>query len=386
MASIAVSGQLLRNPSPANLMAGLHYLLGLKLLGHDVLYVEERGWLDRCREPDPARPTGIPGAALRMMRDLLMRLSVDVPVVWVDAERGLVEGLLWSQVRERLGKADLMLEIGEPCTLEERSLAARRAFVDVDPLISDLSGFAYHGYDVHFTYGVNAGRRPGVADAPSAAAIDWLPTVPPVVPRLWHTPLPGFNASLRACVTVSPPGRVEHGAVWLDAGGGDCTALRDLPSYVDARLEVALPAGADCLREGFREAGWTARPPGEAESSLGAYYAFLTGAHAELGTAREPYVRARNGWLGDRTVCSLAAGRPAIVPDTGIGDWLRSAGAGLLTFGDLEEAADAVALVTWERDRHVRAAQRLANEVFHFSAVLTHLLERSLPRRVDAVA
>jgi hypothetical protein len=385
VASIAVSGQLLRNPSPANVMANLHYVLGLKLLGHEVLYVEERGWLDRCREPGSERRSGVPGAALSMVRELLSRMRVDVPVVWVDAERGLVEGLLWSQLRERLRKTDLMLEVGEPCALEERAFATRRAFVDVDPVVTELSGFAGHGYDAHFTYGVNPGCRASLPAAPSGA-VEWLPTLPPVVPRLWRAPRPCPGAPLRARLTAAPPGTVEHGAVWLDCEGGDFAKLRELPAHVQAGLELALPEGADTIREDLRAAGWKVRALEQVESSLAAYHGFLTGARAELGTARGPSVLAQDGWVGDRTACTLAAGRPAIVPDTGIARWLAGSRAGLLTYEDAGGAADAIALVTRDPERHQRAAFRLATEVFHFGAVLTHLLERALPRRVDAVA
>ena len=51
MARIVVAGYSIRHPLAGNLIAILHHLLGLHLLGHEVFYVEESGWERSCYDP-----------------------------------------------------------------------------------------------------------------------------------------------------------------------------------------------------------------------------------------------------------------------------------------------------------------------------------------------
>ena len=85
MASIVVSGDVLRRPSGSNLATHLHYLIGLRKLGHQVTYLEERGLPAPGEGGEDAR---VPRAGLVLLGDLLRRCRVDVPVVWVDSDAG----------------------------------------------------------------------------------------------------------------------------------------------------------------------------------------------------------------------------------------------------------------------------------------------------------
>ena len=178
MASIVVSGDVLRRPSGSNLATHLHYLIGLRKLGHEVTYLEERGL------PVPlggAEDAAVPRAGLVLLGDLLRRCRVEIPVVWVDSDAGLVGGMVWPQLRRRLRTADLLLDIGGHCWMQERSLPKRRVMLDVEPHESAPLRAATRQPD-HDLYFSN--RR----DPDERLAAEWLPTIPPVVPRLWYGP------------------------------------------------------------------------------------------------------------------------------------------------------------------------------------------------------
>lgn len=174
MASIVVSGDVLRRPQGSNLATHLHYLIGLRKLGHEVAYLEDRG---APHEGERA----VPRAGLVLLGDLLRRCRVDIPVVWVDPDSGLVGGMVWPQLRRRLERADLLLDLGGHCWLEERSLPRRRVLVDVESRAAPACAGRQLDHDLRFSYR----REPSVQ--PDA---DWLPTIPPVVPRLWYGPPP----------------------------------------------------------------------------------------------------------------------------------------------------------------------------------------------------
>jgi hypothetical protein len=97
------------------------------------------------------------------------------------------------------------------------------------------------------------------------------------------------------------------------------------------------------------------------------------GSFGEFSAAKEMVTVTRSGWVSDRTVCYLAAGRPAIVQDTGIGKYLP-AGDGLLTFTDIDGAVEAIERVESDYSRHAAAAAAFAREFLDANVVLPHLL------------
>jgi hypothetical protein len=82
--------------------------------------------------------------------------------------------------------------------------------------------------------------------------------------------------------------------------------------------------------------------------------------------------RTRSGWFSDRSVCYLAAGKPVVTQDTGLGKYLPT-GLGLLAFQTVEEAAAALEEVNRDYARHCRAARRIAEEHFSSDHVLAQL-------------
>jgi hypothetical protein len=106
-----------------------------------------------------------------------------------------------------------------------------------------------------------------------------------------------------------------------------------------------------------------------------AFRAFVLASAAEIGVAKDLYVRTGSGWVSDRSACYLAAGRPVLHHDTGVRD--RFCGdAGLLLFAGPAEAAAAAGAVARDPVGHGEAARALARERFAAEVVLAGLLDR----------
>jgi hypothetical protein len=366
MASIVVTGDVLRRPRGANLATHLHYLIGLRKLGHQVIYLEDRGAGEPGESP-------VPRAGLMLLRDLLRRCRVDVPVVWVDPDAGLVGGMVWPQLRRRLGNADLLLDLGGHSWLEERSLPRRRVLIDVDTATGALAtAHRQLDHDLYFSYR----REPAaLGDA------DWLPTIPPVVPRLWYGPPSRAELPLRvwADAAGAPPGPGDGRACGLSP-----EQLLALPGRISARPWMALPAAHAQLGAELRRAGWMIREPDEADGSLSSHRGAMLGSQALL-SARAGADAAQGVWFTGPDACHLAAGRPVIAVDPDLDSWLPT-GAGLIAVSDLEGAAAAVERIQGDLPRHAAAARAIAERVFHFRVVLPSMLEQALPRRLQAAA
>jgi hypothetical protein len=107
------------------------------------------------------------------------------------------------------------------------------------------------------------------------------------------------------------------------------------------------------------------------------YRDFIAGSRAEFSVAKHGYVHMRGGWFSDRSVCYLASGRPTLVQDTGLGDWLPT-GEGVVTFHDPASAVAGIEHINADYDRHRRAARQIAEEYFATERVLPSLLETAM--------
>jgi glycosyltransferase involved in cell wall biosynthesis len=102
------------------------------------------------------------------------------------------------------------------------------------------------------------------------------------------------------------------------------------------------------------------------------YADFIRGSRGEFTVAKDIYARPNSGWFSDRSVCYLAAGKPVVTQDTGFGKYVP-AGAGLLAFDTVEEAAAALDEVNRDYANHCREARRLAEEYFAANRILAEL-------------
>ncbi len=364
MASIVVTGDVLRRPRGSNVAAHLHYLIGLRKLGHDVAYVEESG----LSADGEGR---VPREGLMLLEDLLRRCRVDIPVVWVDSDAGLVGGMVWPQLRRRLRTADLLLDIGGHCWLAERELPRRRALLDIDGRIERdplEAAVRQTDHDLYFT-----NRR----DPDEQLAAEWLPTIPPVVPRLWYGPPARAELPLKVLVGR---GSEQGGLGPSEGDGARVGQLLALPARLTPRPWTPLPDDGSELAQQLAAAGWSVRAEAAVDLSLSAYRGQLIGSQACLNLSVDRHV-----WFTSHDASFLAAGRPLIVGDGDFDCWLPT-GAGVMTFEDLDGAVDAVEHVARELPRHAAAARDVAERVFHFSVVLPNLLSQALPRHLHAVA
>ncbi|MGO9489115.1 MAG: hypothetical protein ACLQBB_08840 [Solirubrobacteraceae bacterium] len=369
MASIVVSGCVLRRPLGANLATHLHYLIGLRKLGHRVIYLEERAWQDARQAGEGREGSGVPRAGLVLLGDLLARCRVDIPVVWIDADAGLVGGMMWPQLHRRLSKADLLLDLGGHCWLEERALVGRRVLVDIDSEPIFATAGRQPDHDIYFSY-----RR----NLQTSAGADWLPTVPPVVPRLWYGPA----ARAGMPIQVLPGAKIGVGPV---EPGSRLADLLALPGRVPGPLWITLPERDAELGGRLARAGWTVRDSAGVEASLSAYRGRVIGAQAALSFLEAPAADAEGSWLSADSAYFLAAGRPVVVRETGAGSWLPT-GEGVLTFDDLDGAVEGLERIRNNLPKYSQAARETTERVLHYRVVLPRLLEQALPRRLAAVA
>ena len=248
----------------------------------------------------------------------------------------------------------------------------RRVFIDTDPVFTQL-GIAkgegwyvdfFRQFDHLFTFGANIGTA--ACDVPTGG-FTWHKTWQPVVTELWQSAAPPPPGD---AFTTVMTWKIES---FADVDGNkdrEFVKFIDLPSKTRQPFELAINGPQTLLRQ----YGWKTVDAMGVSRSLWDYRDFIQRSKAEFGVAKHGYVAHRSGWFSDRTECYLAAGRPAVVQDTGWSAHLPS-GTGLIPFSTPEEALDGLDRVAADWPLHSRRASAIASECFEASRVLRPFLD-----------
>jgi hypothetical protein len=146
-------------------------------------------------------------------------------------------------------------------------------------------------------------------------------------------------------------------------------------SFPSNQFQLAVNAGPGFPRERVEASGWQIVAPAVAVPDWQSYRDFIRASAGEVSIAKHAYVQGGSGWFSCRTACYLAAGRPALVQDTG---WSRviPAGQGVLRFSSAAEAVESMNCLVADYRAHARWAREVAAREFDSDIVLGSLLER----------
>ena len=124
--------------------------------------------------------------------------------------------------------------------------------------------------------------------------------------------------------------------------------------------------------------GWRIRHASEVSSTPEAYRAYIQRSRGELSCVKPSCIRLQNGWVSDRSLCYLASGKPVVMQDTGPSSYLPF-GDGILRFATSEQAAEALAAVNADYERHCHSAREIAEAYFDARQIAERILNVALP-------
>ena len=369
---IVFAGIIARYPFGGVTWCSLMYLLGLRALGHEVLYIEDTG--ECVYDPEQNAIALDPSYGTRYIHDALAPFDLADRWSFVNYDE-TYHGQSRSSVREYCSDADLFIDLsgGSWFWRDEYAAIPKRVFVDSDPVFTQLAIAKGEGWYVEFfrrfdhlfTFGANIDTP--ASDVPTSG-FAWHKTWQPVVTDLWRTNTPPRGNRFTTVMTWKTESFAD-----VD-GDKDREFLRfiDLPSRTSSRFELAVNGPCELLRRH----GWAPVDAMRVSRSPWDYRDFIQQSRAEFGIAKHAYVSQRSGWFSDRTECYLAAGRPAVVQDTGWSSHLPT-GTGLLAFSTEDEAIDALDRVERDYERHANRAAEIAKECFDAARILPVFLEQA---------
>jgi hypothetical protein len=369
---IVFAGIIARYPFGGVTWCSLMYLLGLRTLGHEVIYIEDTG--ECIYDPEQNTRSLDPGYGTRYIHDALAPFGFGDRWCFVNYD-GSHHGMTAEAVRAYCAEADLFINLsgGAWFWRDEYVRIPKRVFIDSDPVFTQLAiakGEAWYvdffrGFDHLFTFGANIGTP--ASDVPDGG-FTWHKTWQPVVTDLWRGEDPPAGAPFTTIMTW----KIES---FTDVDGNKD---REFVRFLDLsrRTRQSIQLAVNGPQAFLREHGWTTVDAMSVSRSLWDYRQFIQSSRGEFAVAKHAYVSRRSGWFSDRTECYLAAGRPAVVQDTGWSAHLPG-GIGLHAFATPEEALEALDRVDRDYAQEARRAAEIAREYFDASRVLPVMLEQA---------
>lgn len=358
----------------------LQYPLGLKALGHRVLWLEI---LPSTGNPEKDRYLVANFferlAAYGLDGDAAVVVTKDPPLRSLD--RAEFHATSRANILEVARDADLLwsfwYSLGDPLLSRFR----RRAFIDVDPghlqVCIAETVMAIGEHEAYLTVGVNVNEPD--CKIPTAG-LKWRPFLPFVYLPLWgFSSDPGSGAPFTS-ITQWTWETLKYNDQVVSVSKRDAyLKYLELPQLTRRPFELAVnigetdPAGDRRLLHAH---GWSLVDPHKIADTPDAYREYIRNSRAEFLCPKPIHVDWNTGWFSERSAAYLASGRPVLAGNTGFTRYLPT-GRGLFAFRNLEDASAAVAEVDGDYTRHSRAAREIAEAHFDSRACIEAMIAAS---------
>ena len=360
-----------------NFSVPLHWMLGLRRLKRDAIWLEILPWSANSREA-PAkienfrRQLRAHGLAQQYCLLHQKRQGDAHNLDEVDCI-GISRGELLARLAGPNALLNLSYSIHPPLLLKFE----RRIFCDLDPgEISywmtkiELGQSTHHEF---WTIGLNVN---GDDCKLPLQQIRWKTFYPLVDTKLIR---PAPRPRLSKFTTIGQ--WYWDGAVEVDGDFPDLSKKHAFEKYLDlprristATFELAMNLNADDPeRERLQRQGWTIVDPHRVARTPRRYRSYVAGALAEFTAIKGVDVVWRTGWLSDRAAAFLATGRPVITEDTGAAKYLPAEN-GFYFVRNLEEAETAVQAVLGDWPSQSKKARECGIDVFDAAKNLRRIL------------
>lgn len=381
---LVVLGMMGRCPFGGQTWLYLNWLRGFHRLGHEVWYVED----DTTWPYDPGTNTITedPAYATAYLHRTLSAIDLGDRWAYRPLYRGGEEcyGLPAAGLRALYRRCDALINLcGATMLNEEHALAARRIYVQTDPVTNELevaagklkTRTALAAHDTIVTYGENYGALDCGVPLPSDVA--YLKTRQPVDLDLWPV---AFDPRARSYTTIGNWKQSGSDVVWRGetyswSKHHEFLKFIDLPRRRPRQhFELAINIDDETDLARLRAHGWEVTSPLADSLDPWRYQAFFRRSRAEWTVAKDQNVRLRSGWFSERAACYLATGKPVVTQSTGFENVLPT-GTGLFAFRDMDGILGAIDTIESDYPAACRAARAVAEEYLETTRVCRKLID-----------
>ncbi len=376
---IAVLGYIVRGPLGGLAWHHLQYVLGLKKLGYDVLFIEDSEDYPACYNPKTNEMSIDASYGLRFIDESFKSLNLAELWSYFDAHTNQWFGN--QKATEFLANADILLNLSGINPLREWSMKVpKRVFLDTDPAfvqIRHLTDKNAHSlaamHNVFMTFGENFGAKDCLIPNDGFA---WQTTRQPIVLDVWKVLKGNKKANWTTIMQWDSYKKVEFGGLEFGMKSKSFNDFMDFPNKTTELFELAI-GSASAPRNLLQENGWKVTNPLIPTRTIHTCQEFIRNSKAEFSVAKDGYVKSKSGWFSERSAAYLASGRPVLTQETGFSKFIKP-GKGLFSFTKQAEALEAMKIINSDYDFHCREARLTAEKYFAYNTILSDLLEKSL--------
>ena len=388
---IIVGGLIGLYPSGGATWDYIQYPLGLKLLGHDVYYIEDtRQYPVFQKEKDAWNDAT---ACINNLKNIMEDFGFKDHWAYKDIASGKSFGMTEEKILLLCSTADVFINISCSTFMREEYLKIpKRILIDSDPMFTQMQyGIELSGHDSAkkwttkimlenhnflFSFGENIG-------SPDCKIplfdFKWNTSRQPVCLDYWNNNQLVKNGSFTSIMNWSGRKKLIYNNEKWGQKDSEFNKIKDIPLKVTGRnFEVVInkPLNQDSNFDPveLKNLGWVVLQPDQTVANTRDYQNFIYNSAAEFSVAKHTYVKSNSGWFSGRSACYLAAGKPVITQDTKWTKFIHT-GEGLFAFTDMESAIEGINRVYSNLVYHSKMAKEIANEYFESNKVLTTMLK-----------
>lgn len=364
----------------------IQYVLGLKLLGHDVYYIEDTNQYPRFQTSGKAWDDA--SDSIAYLRETMSNFGLQYKWAYRDIANGACYGLSLSQLNSICSTADIFINISASTFLRDEYLAIPcRILIDSDPMFTQIDyfnemknkdtdrykmKFIVENHTHLFSFGENMGKED--CKIPSFD-FKWRPTRQPICMKYWPVQVAQVGDTVFTSVMNWS---VKKECVYDKQEWGqknvEFEKFISIPElFPEANFKVMITGISSEKETEIKNAGWQLSDPLRYITTTADYQSFINASNAEFSVAKETYVKSNSGWFSCRSACYLATGKPVITQDTQWSKYIPS-GNGLFAFTDIPSAIEALHEVKANITKHSKAAVEIAEAYFDSNKILNELL------------
>ncbi len=386
---IVVTGFMTTCPIAGVVWQHLHYIVGLKRLGYDPIYIE-----DTARIPYDPESFESGEAVIAKVAAITGKLAKRFGFQWAYRARftdpmSVFGDLTECQIASAFAESEATFNICGAQELHDEVLKSRcLVYIESDPGVEQIKldkkiedTIQYlKQHHAHFTFGENIGQ-PG-CPLPTGE-FTWHATRQPVVLDFWGAPSSKARRRETRITSIANWETKGKDIVWKNqiyywSKTFEFLKFCDTPRAVgktDCVWELATDMSRDpASKDLFARQGWRTTNPHPLSCDFDSYIQYIQESDIEWTAAKDQYIRLKTGWFSDRSACYLAAGKPVITQDTLFGKFIPT-GEGLFTFQNIHDIIQAVDAIAFDYDKHAQRARQIAEEFFAAEKVVGKMLK-----------
>ena len=386
---IIVGGYIGLYPTGGATLDYIQYPLGLKMLGHDVYYIEDTMQYPLFQQK--GMPWDNADGCVEYVKKTMEYFGFRDNWAYRDIASGQCFGMSLSRVLAICKSADIFINLSCSTVMrDEYYNIPGRILIDTDPMFTQVTCLdelkagaktcvkkLIETHNYLFSFGENIGEADCLVPT---LDLNWISTRQPVCLDLWNKPNVKDHQNFTTVMNWSGREKLIYNDEEWGQKDVEFEKFLKIPlSFPDIKFSVVinppLNNSVGFNIDKIKANKWQVLHPKDTVSDPPAYTHFIQNSFAEFSVAKEAYVKSKSGWFSCRSACYLASGRPVIAQETGWSKYIDSGG-GLFTFHNIESATEAVKVVAGDEKKHSKVAVEIANSFFDSKKVLSEMIHK----------